>query len=216
MSMLQYEILYDNGRPLIAIGLGSLSSTVFSILPKSRTQQLSVEDVLDRGQSWFDQHQFIVCTSDVVLKQKVVSHLKDKNAQFFSLVGTQNNIPRDTKIGTGTFINCFNDMSSGPIEIGSHCIITCFNHFGHGTYINDYCHVSSYCFISQCKIGTGCVIGVKTNLVGGWDSISQPIALAPYTNVMMNSVITKSIEQAGTYYSNRKTSSETSLEKRIL
>ena len=216
MSLNQYKILYDSGRPFVAVGLGSLSSTVFSILPKSRTHQLSVEEVLNGGQTWIDQHQFIICTSDVLLKQKVVGYLKEKNAQFFSLVGTQNNLTDDIKIGTGTFINNFNDIMSGPIEIGDHCIVTCFNQFSHGTYINDYCHVSSYCFISQCRIGTGCVIGVRTNLVGGWDNVAQPIVLAPYTNVTMNSTITKSIETAGTYHSNRKISSETSLTKRIL
>lgn len=216
MSLNQYKILYDSGRPFVVVGLGSLSSTIFSILPKSKTQQLSVEHVLDSDQSWIDQHQFIVCTSNVPLKQKVVGYLKERNAQFFSLIGTQNNVIDDIKIGTGTFINSFNDLLSGPIEIGDHCIVTCFNQFCHGAYINDYCHISSYCYISDCRIGIGCVIGVRTTIIGGWERVSQPMELAPYTNVTMNSTVTKSIREAGTYHSNRKISSDTSLEKRIL
>jgi hypothetical protein len=57
------------------------------------------------------------------------------------------------------------------------------------------------------------VIGTRSSVLGNYQTM---INIAPYTNLLAGSTVSKNIDQPGTYLGNRLCSRSTSLEQRIL
>lgn len=207
-----FQILHDQGRQLCFVGLGNMSRLIQKEFPDSVT--VSLEDLDQQSQSWFDSKQFIAITSDVALKQKIVASVLQRNGSFFSLVHEQNRISPTTKIGKGCYVDCYNQsLPNDDVEIGNHCLISSFIMLGHHVKIRDFCHVSAYCFLSNCELGQGTVVGVSSRIVG---KVNQILQIADYCNILIGSTVTKSINISGTYFHDRKSLSAGSLEHRTL
>lgn len=207
-----FRVLHDQGRQLCFVGLGNMSRLIQADFPDSTL--ISLEELDQQSQSWVDEHQFIAITSDVALKQKIVSKINDRQGKFFSLVHEQNRISPSTKIGRGCYVDCYNQsLPNDDVEIGDHCLISSFIMLGHHVKIKDFCHVSAYCFLSNCELGQGTVVGVSSRIVG---KVNQTLQIAEYCNILIGSTVTKSINSSGTYYHDRKSLSAGSLEHRTL
>jgi UDP-3-O-[3-hydroxymyristoyl] glucosamine N-acyltransferase len=175
---------------------------------------ISLEELDQQSQSWFDSKQFIAITSDVALKEKIVTSVNQRNGSFFSLVHELNRISPATKIGKGCYVDCYNQsLPNDDVEIGNHCLISSFIMLGHHVKIKDFCHVSAYCFLSNCELGQGTVVGVSSRIVG---KVNQTLQIADYCNILIGSTVTKSINISGTYFHDRKSLSAGSLEHRTL
>jgi UDP-3-O-[3-hydroxymyristoyl] glucosamine N-acyltransferase len=212
MSQPGFRILHDQGRQLCFVGLGSMSILVQKEFPGSTL--ISLEDLEKQSQSWFDSQQFIAVTSDVILKQKIVAQVIDRGGVFFSLVHELNRIAPSTKIGRGCYVDCYNQsLPNDDVEIGDHCLISSFIMLAHHVKIKDFCHVSAYCFLGNCELGQGTVVGASSRIVG---KIHQTLEIADYCNILIGSTVTKSINTSGTYYHDRKSLSAGSLEHRTL
>jgi hypothetical protein len=175
-------------------------------------QLLSVEAVVDRGQDWIDQHQFIGAVSNVAFKYFVVDKLKQFNPHYFSVVGV-GNLFADVNIGKGTFIQNYNTATCNNITVGDHCTVTSFTQLSHNVTIGDCCHISSYNFINYSDLGKGNLLAVRCSMVGKPNDI---LSIAPECNFMLGSTITKSIATSGTYFGNRQINQNTSLQVKIL
>ncbi len=207
-----FRVLYDQGRQLCFVGLGNMSRLIQKEFPGSLIA--SLEDLDQQSQSWFDSKQFIAITSDVALKQKIVASVDQHNGAFFSLVHELNRISPTTKIGKGCYVDCYNQsLPNDDVEIGNHCLISSFIMLGHHVKIKDFCHVSAYCFLSNCELGQGTVVGVSSRIVG---KVNQTLQIADYCNILIGSTVTKSINISGTYFHDRKSLSAGSLEHRTL
>lgn len=207
-----FRILHDQGRQLCFVGLGNMSQLIQQEFPDSLL--VSLEDLDQQSQSWFDSKQFIAITSDVALKQKIVAKVEQRNGAFFSLVHELNRISPTTKIGKGCYVDCYNQsLPNDDVEIGNHCLISSFIMLGHHVKIKDFCHVSAYCFLSNCELGQGTVVGVSSRIVG---KVNQTLQIADYCNILIGSTVTKSINISGTYFHDRKSLSAGSLEHRTL
>jgi acetyltransferase-like isoleucine patch superfamily enzyme len=212
--MCEYEIFYHYDKKLCIVSNSKLANNLKCSLQEFDAVQISTETIDEFDKNWVDQYSFIVLTSDVSLKQKAVEKLKLLNANFFSAVNKNNRIGYNTEIGVGTWIDCYNQsLPLDKVEIKNHCIVSSFNLFGHGSFIEDFCHISAHGFFSHCTIGQGSVIGARSSVFG--DS-QQRIKIAPYTNLLAGSAVSKIIDRPGTYSGNRRCSDDTSLVKRIL
>jgi len=210
--MSRFQILHDQGRQLCFIGLGNMSRLIQTEFPDSLA--ISLEELDQQSQSWFDSKQFIAITSDVALKEKIVTSVNQRNCSFFSLVHELNRISPATKIGKGCYVDCYNQsLPNDDVEIGNHCLISSFIMLGHHVKIKDFCHVSAYCFLSNCELGQGTVVGVSSRIVG---KVNQTLQIADYCNILIGSTVTKSINISGTYFHDRKSLSAGSLEHRTL
>jgi hypothetical protein len=208
-----FDLLHDNGKPLCFVSTGSLSSSIHADLSCSRPSKLArFEEVKEFDH--FDRYQYICLTSDIVLKKQVVNFLEDRGCSFFSVIHKVNHL--HNKIGHGTFVNGYNQgMSGDRSRIGNHCVIATHSLLSHDCIIDDFCHVSSFAFLARCHLEQGCCLGIRVSVFSDLDS--DKIAKIPeFTNLISGSMITTPILQAGTYFSNRRISHETSLTKRIL
>ena len=206
----QFYILHDQHKINCIVGQGLLADGVKTTI--DNVEHVSFEYVQSQSIDWFQRRQFIVALSDVAFKQKIVNFLNEYNVHYFSIVGHNNIIGVNTKIGHGTFINSYNDFLGGP-TVGDHCVITTHCQLGHQVKIKDFCHVSAHCFISNIAIGTGNVIGLKSLIFGNPTDNCQT---ADYCNFIINSVVTCDIKESGTYFGHKKMSSQNSLTHRIL
>lgn len=204
----QFDILYDRGLIRCVVGLGAVAHSIKDIL--GNAEQVSVEHAMSQSLDWIAKRQFLIAISNVSTKQQVVNYLNKSCAHYFSVVGKQNNIFSFNDIGAGTFINYCNDLLSGP-HIGNHCIVSAYCQLGHNVTVGDFCHISAYSYINNVKLGTGSVLGVRSSITG-----NPLITTADYCNFIINSVVTKHVPVAGTYFGDRKLSDQSSLEHQIL
>ena len=212
MSESGFKLMHDQGRPLCFVGFGTLSSLIQHDFPRSAS--ISLEDLVQQPNSYFDNNQFIVITSDVAFKQKAVAEVSSRGGVFFSLVHENNRICPSLESGRGCFLDCYNQsLPHDDVKIGDHCFVSSFIMLGHRVRINDFCHISAHCFLSWCELGQGTVVGVASKIVG---DKKQNVQIADYCNIIMGSTVTKSISTRGTYYDNRRSLPTGSLEHRIL
>ena len=208
--MITFKIINQSERKPCFVGTGSMSTAVHAIVSQQHNCEIAtVEDLMSKNDQWFNEHSFIVISSDIKFKMRTVDYLDSKNASYFSIVNEFNNINGNVKVGEGTCIFCFNDMIMGPVTIGRHCVIGSYNIFCHGVNIGDFCHVGHHGFFSEAIVGKGNVFGIGISLV-------ENINIVDFCNFITGSVITKNISIPGTYHGNRRLNPHTSLTKRIL
>ena len=210
----KFVVAHDQGKQLCFVGLGGMSRKIAEDFAQHHAILVSVENLADKNSTWFDDKQFIVITSDVALQKKAVELIDSHKGNYFSLINKNTELSQQTRIGVGTFINVY--ASTLPNEyayIGNHCTIGSYVCIANQVVIHDFCHVSPQCYINQCELYEGTVIGVQGKIAG---QVNEKISIAPYSNIMMNSMISKTISRSGTYFNNRRVSDSTSLEDRIL
>lgn len=210
-----FNVLHDTHKPLVFVGETGLNKQMQSNLDRESTV-VSLEYAKGKDDAWFSEHQFMCVSGDLDFKTQVVEFLESKNANFFSLVGTNNLIDPGVTIGKNTFINNYNDMLGYPLSIGDNVVISCFCQLGRDVKIGNYCHISSYVYVNNCHVGEGTAIGTRSSVLGPKLTETDTKYIAPYCNFLANSVITKNITETGTYFGNRKSSGLGRSEYRII
>lgn len=214
----KYNIVHDLGRPLCFVGHSTLNKSIYFELSKTRESILiTIEELDGKDQSWYDTYQFIVSTSDVAFKETIVQQLNNYNVHFFSIVHNSNVFFDSTVIGHGTFISAHNaTMPTDHVVIGNHVVIGTHCLFGHECVIDDFAHISSYGYLGCCHIHRGSIIGLRTSIIASVQHTGKVIHIPEYTNIMVDSRITESLTEPGTYAGNRRVNAFTSREVRIL
>lgn len=209
-----YKVLYDSGKIFCLIGDTEMTRRAKGLLLHSHkvVEIVRLEEMLQNSPTWFDQRQFLSVTGDVNFRLAITSSLGSRSLDWFSLVGISNIFHPDINIGRGVFIGSFNDMLAEHITIDDHCHISCHCQFGENVKIGRYCNVSGYTHINNYILGQGCVIGLRSTLLNQGSTTKVP----EYTNFLANSMVTKPIEQAGTYYGNKRINFNDSRSNRIL
>jgi serine acetyltransferase len=208
-----YTIYYDLNRPLCFVGNTKYNNMLYQYWnTRQSCQLLSLEEVVNHGQAWIDQHQFICAVSNINFKYFVVEKLKQFCPHYFSVVGV-GNLFANTNIGKGTFIQNYNTATCNNITVGDHCTISSFTHLSHNTTVGNYCHISSYNFINYADLGNGNLLAVRCNILG---KPNHTLSIAPNCNFMLGSTVTNPIVNSGTYFGNRQINQNTSLQVKIL
>lgn len=207
-------VLHDTGKPLCFVGRSSLTQQIMKLLQLTRECVNSdIEALEQQSDSWLAQHQFIALTSDVSFKMRCVETLDQRGVDWFSIIyDTSLTINPDVKIGRGTLVCNFVDMICGEHDIGDHVVLSALVQLGHRVIIEDFCHVSAFCFLNNSHIGQGSVIGLRSSIMNQTGCTTIPA----YTNILSGSIINADITTSGTYYHRKRVDSRGSLEHRIL
>lgn len=205
---MHYRILHDLGLPFCFIGTTYQNQTLYSYLRNNRPcENVSLENVCQQDQTWFDKRQFMAVTTSVAFKKQIVESLNSRQINWVSAVSENTHIGYHVKIGRNTYINHFNSIYD-DVEIGDHCTISNFLSLSHCVKIKDYCHVSPHCYLCFTTLDQGVCVGVRSTFAG---TPQEPICVAPWSNFMLGSNVTRSITVSGTYAGRRKQSDQPSL-----
>lgn len=210
---LEYNVLHDHDLPMVFIGDTFHNHSLYNHFKKIRPcQHIRLEETTDKDDTWFLSNQCIAIVTNVKFKKTIADHLINRPVKWFSVIGKSNVLYHNINIGYNTLVNHFNVIYDDAV-IGNHCTITNHLSISHEVQINDFCHISPFTYLCFTNVGTGCVVGVRSSFPGKPES---PITLPNWTNISMDSRVTKSLEISGTYCGNRLFDRSTSLDKKIL
>ena len=208
---LDYDILYDNGKPLCFIGESYLNTELHNFFKSSRDSKILRYEDIPKAQEWVDSHQFITTLANIKLKKLIIDQLAEFTPSYFSICGKKNHIGHGVDVGRGAFICDFNLILDNAV-IGDHSIITTYTTLSHETNIESFCHIGPYTQVMFANVKTGCYISARTSIVG---MKHNPLIITDHCNFLINSTITKNITISGTYYGNKRINYETSLDTKI-
>lgn len=110
---------------------------------------------------------FLCTLGDVSEKKKVVKHLKDRGAKFYTFIHPHAYVSKDAIVGEGTIILEMATVGSGA-RIGSFCLIQISSIIAHGNKVGDYsridCHAVS---VGMAEIGESATIHTSAVLNHG-------------------------------------------------
>jgi acetyltransferase-like isoleucine patch superfamily enzyme len=212
--MMKFNILHDTGKSLCFVGTSYMNQQFYNYFKELRSTELVTwEDALTKPQAWFDDRQFHAAISNTGFKKQVVESIAGFSPDYFSIIEVSNVIDSSVKIGKNVYIHGLNFFTTGDIVIGDHTTITTHTVISHATTIGSFSYVCPFVYTCFCTIGDGVAIGHRSSIIG---SNNTPISVVDWTNLITNSIVTKNIDVAATYYGNRFVSKENSLEKCIL
>lgn len=209
-----WKVIHDNHKDLILVGRTAnhlyLQNELNHILP---TKVYSIEYIKSQSQEWIDNHQFFCGVATVTWKHYISKELHNLGCDLCSIVHESNVVREDWfKIGKSVYIeyqNCF----YGPGEVKDFCSITSQVQVGHEVYFGFGCHIAGQTFFNYTNVGKFSVVGVASKICGKANNI---IDIPPKTNIMLDSNITRSLLQPGTYLHKELKYSENSFQKDIL
>jgi hypothetical protein len=213
ISTQSYSILHDADRTLCFVGTTKYNDMLYQYWKQYRPSiQVNLEQIQQKDQEWFGQHQFMCAVSNVQFKYFVVEQLKKFCPHYFSVLGV-GNMFLNTNIGNGTFIQNYNTAICNNINIGDHCTLGSYINLSHNTNISNYCHISAYSFMNYCNIREGNLFATRCTVIGDPDRL---IDVTPKCNFMLGSIVTKDVVMPGTYLGNRRTGEGTSVDYKLL
>lgn len=209
-----WNIVHNNNKDLVLVGRTAnhlyLQNELNPIIP---TKVYSIEYIKQQSQEWIKNHQFFCGVATVTWKHYISKELNNLGCDLCSIVH-ESNVVRDdwVKIGKSVYIeyqNCF----YGPGEIKDYCSITSQVQVGHEVYFGFGCHIAGQTFFNYSNIGNFSVVGVASKICG---KAGKMINIPNKTNIMLGSVITRSLPANGTYLNRELKYTDNSFEKDIL
>jgi sugar O-acyltransferase (sialic acid O-acetyltransferase NeuD family) len=138
-------------------------------------------------------HNCIIAVGSPELKYKIFNKLNSKNTNFPSVIHPSVVYDhRNFKIGKGSII-CAGAILTTNIVIGDFVHLNINSTVGHDCEIGDYCTISPGVQIS------GNVILYGKSFIGTGASVLERVSIISNTIIGAGAVVTKSIEEAGTY-----------------
>jgi UDP-3-O-[3-hydroxymyristoyl] glucosamine N-acyltransferase len=201
---------YDS-RPMVFVGNTYYNQMLYNRMYDGdygwNCQLVKVEDIENNSQQWFDDHQFMAASTNVATKRFLTERIAKFNPKYFSVMGSENKFDGVT-IGCGVFIENFNTAVCNDIVIGDHVTMANYICLGHDATVGSYSHLSCYSYVNFANLGEGSCVAARSSFFGKKGRI---INVAPNSNFMTGSTVTKDVATTGTYYSNRRVSSESSI-----
>jgi UDP-3-O-[3-hydroxymyristoyl] glucosamine N-acyltransferase len=204
-----YTVHNSNDRELVIVGDTFYSRSLYENLTKSQWEPILVklEDIEHNDQKWFDRRQFIAPATNVKTKKMFVERLAHRNPHYFTVLGASNQFD-NVEIGHNVFIENFNTAVCNDIVIGNHVTMSNYICLGHNATVGDFSHLSCYSYVNFANLGEGSCVAARTSFFGDKDRI---LNITNDCNFMTGSTVTKDITATGTYYSNKRVSSESSI-----
>lgn len=122
------------------------------------------------------------------VKKIVADKLKDRGAEFASIIHPTARIGTPTKYGEGLVLFSYADLSVN-CEVGDFVFMNSFSQVGHDSIIGDYCTLFPNCSIAGGgKLGEGVLIGTAA-------STYPNIKVGNYATVGMNSAVIRNVKE---------------------
>lgn len=188
---------YDKQKPVYLIGRGMASRAWHQNLVTE-----GVTDIIACPIEEFDSvpagSQCFLAILDVRLRAATLSTLDRTRYQWPTYLHPTCYVEDYSSLGTGVWIYSFSYVSC-LANVGDFSVITSYSNVGHNT-----------------KLGQNNVLAVNTMIAGSVTTgdnvffgigtkVRDKLTIGSDTTFLMDSVVTKSIDQSGTYYGNRKT-----------
>jgi len=210
---IEYNILHDKSLPMVFVGDTLHNHSLYKYFKNQRScQHLRLEDVMEYDDDWFARHQVMAVVTNVIFKKTLADTLGARPVQWFSACSRYTILHQNLKIGYNTLINSYN-VFYDDCKIGNHCTITNHVMLSHQVTVGDMCHISPFTYVCFTELQQGVILGVRSSCPG---KPHNPIVIAPWSNILMESRITRSLTESGTYAGNRKYNDERSLDVKIL
>lgn len=138
---------------------------------------------------------FICSYASVEERERSVTIMEGKGAQFVNIIHPTANILSTNKIGAGNFIGAFTTLSVNT-TIGNHCVIQDHCNIGHDSIIGDYSHL--YVGNIVCGINT---VGKSATVFTG--SVIYPkLKVGDGASIGAGSVVMRSVKPGTTVMGN--------------
>ncbi|HAC15148.1 MAG TPA: hypothetical protein DCE78_04285 [Bacteroidetes bacterium] len=210
---MSYKILHDTGKPTCFIGDSYAIKSIIKIMSHLEIEQVSLEEALTKDKNWWDARQFFHASTQVAFRKSLVEKCQEFNPCWISFVSDTNVIDSKVTIGKNVLVNQFNHLY-GPAIIEDHSIITSFCQISHLVLIKEFNYISPYSYLCFTELGKGNCLATRSVFLG--KSMDSPLVTADWCNFIVNSTVTKSVRQTGTYFGNRMIDNKCSLESKIL
>jgi len=207
-----YNILHDNGKTICFVADTYVNRIIYKSFENRRPCEIiRYEELIDKTQNWYDDRQFFCASSTLPFKQKIIAILDQHKVNYVSFIETSTIVGNDVTIGYNTSVQGHNSLLDG-VKVGNHCHLVNYITIVHDSVLEDFCYICPYAYICFTRLEQGVVVGLRSSFV---PTESNYLTIPPYTNFLMNSVINKPITAAGTYYGNRRMSTDNSLTYKI-
>lgn len=180
---------------------------------QSRESEIvTLEELDDKDQDWYDQRQFITSSADLNLKLAIVERIDRFGGDWFSLVSDQASIAPDAVIGKGVSIFEFTHLHTYGVIVDDHVFVATGCMLSHQTHIGKYSYICPYTYTCFTTFGQGNYVGLRSSFLGTADSA---ITTADWSNFLMESRVNMSLTESGTYQGHRLRSIDTTLSRKI-
>jgi UDP-3-O-[3-hydroxymyristoyl] glucosamine N-acyltransferase len=205
----QFVILHDHNLPLCFVGHSHYNRVLYNYFSKTRPcVEISLEDLEHQSDSWRRQYQFISLQTHIPFKARVKAVFDRLNVKCFSVCSNFAAIGNNVSIGYNVIVEQFSSVWDDCV-IGDFTTIACNVNIAHGASTGECCHISPYAHLCYVECGDCVFVG---NAAFVWATKNLPITVCNCVNIQAFSRVLKSIEQSGTYYSNRMVDTRTSLD----
>ena len=149
--------------------------------------------ILGRIQDWnpSDQEKYVLAIAAPKVKEKIISLLRSKGANFATIIAPTSTISARSTVGEGVVM--FGEVGiSVDVTIGDFVFFNALDGIGHDVVIGDYCTFGPKVCISGCtKIG-------KCVNVGALASTFPGIEVGDYATIGMNSAVIRKVKPGTT------------------
>lgn len=207
---MKYRVLYDQKKDTVVIGSSVYHECLVRDLSRMMpTQQMTLEQVCDQNEQWLQDHQFFFATSNLMWKKHVVETLESRHLDWITVINENSAIDESCHLGKGVLVNNFNVLLDGT-KVGDHVVITNQCLLSHQVNIGNMCHISPRCHFNWCDIGAYTCLASNCTMLGQ-DQQSR-VTVPAGCNFKLDSRVTRSLDQSGTYVGMRLVDSRGSLE----
>lgn len=203
----------SNKKKLILVGAGGHCKSCIEVIEAQN--KYSIVGILDKqekkGQKVFGysivgtdddieslilkQYSFLVTVGQIKnfgLRKKLFERLKLKEAKLASIVSPAAKVSDYAEVGEGTVI-MHGVTVNADAKVGVNCILNTNCTIEHEAHVGNHCHISTHAVVNgDCIVKDGCFIGSGSVLVNG-------VQIHPSVVIGAGSVVTKNIDQAGTF-----------------
>ncbi len=138
-----------------------------------------------------DKEQYVLAIAAPKVKEKIVLALKNKGAEFATIISPTVDIGKRTKLGEGVVL--FGQVGiSVDVSIGDFVFFNAWDCIGHDTVIGDYCTFGPrVCISGATKMGRGVNVGALASTYPG-------ITVGDYATIGMNSAAIRKVKEGTT------------------
>lgn len=128
-----------------------------------------------------------------IAKQRIVERLKDKGAQFATLLHPTALVTTRTSIGEGSIFGPFSG-SGTDTKVGAYVTVNSYSGLGHDSSVGDYCTLSAHVDVmGGATIGPNCLVGSHASVLPG-------VSIGPGAKIGAGSIVYRRVPPNATVF----------------
>jgi hypothetical protein len=191
-------INYDPTVPLYIIGQSAVAVEIYEWVSEETAGEVKIIDP-SRADDLPDHSQCMIGFMTVEYRVKFLLTALTRQWSWPTLIHPDSYFSKSSTVGNGSIISPKSTIGNNVV-LGDFCLVGQQVNIGHGTKIGKNVVISpATIFGGSTTVGSNVTFGQMC-------SIKDKISIGSDVNFFMNSIVTKNIEQCGSYYGNKKAS----------